>query len=375
MGNISIQLSSLKKLIVLILLAGIFNSYLHAQSVAAYNNGAGSSTRKNYAQRSVSGGLDSIVELGTIDTITYACSGNKLYTRKKKAEAWNLFTTLPFSTNVFWACGILDKAIAYRVTDDSIALFHPGNAITTYTTVSAMLGAFLQQGISGICIYIKRNIFTASSFPKGPKWCYTKQGSRFVPADSYLKELLVIDSAAVDSIVAVIPHTLSWGTSLNTWGLTQAHYQQCRREIIQLRDSVRAKMPVMNNAFQLDSVEYVDFDKLLSMVDSVKTIDEASLNYNLLTFNVGDVNALSQVEVEFTNKQGQVVSVSYTGRPSGAFYSIWSCTINNFSWWLTACMPFEPFIAEIEPEFFCPVESAKAELLRHLVRCRYYYYR
>lgn len=322
-------------------------------------------------------GNDSLlIELGEIDKVNYAAKGNRLYTRRKDSDDWLFFASLPFYTDSIWGCGIYNRAVAYRITDDSIGLYHPGNAIITYTTVSAILDNFLKEGIEQVCVDVTVSIImTKCDTMYNPKSCYKKQGNTFHFVSGEVKKPMVMNGAEFDSLVAAIPRTFSRNCFLDSLGFHLEDYQQCKQEIIQVRDSVQAKRPITNCAFQLDSAEYVDFVEMLSMVDSVKSIDKDSLFYDLLFWGVAG-GRWGHFVMEFTNKQGQVVALRYTGCPWGTLFNKLDVSIGGLSWWSTASSPFIPYFRARNPDLFPSLASAKANLLRSLVqRCYYYYYK
>ncbi|MFT3677762.1 MAG: hypothetical protein QM781_17855 [Chitinophagaceae bacterium] len=149
-------------------------------------------------------------------------------------------------------------------------------------------------------------------------------------------------------------------------GFTLQDYAQCREDIRAFQSSLQQSgKKKMETAFSFPR-NNLDFDRLLALVDSVKTIEPALLWTLLIKINNGLWSTTTNwKKLELVNDKNEKFTLTSEYFIPNAFYSPWTITLNG----ITVTSPGIPIIRFIEktyPAF--PGKLDKVPVLHYLVK-------
>lgn len=132
-------------------------------------------------------------------------------------------------------------------------------------------------------------------------------------------------------------------------GFTATEYERCRKDILAFKGSLEKSKKNKETSFVFYR-NNLDFDRLLSMVDSVKNIDPHMLELSLM--NLGNIWSTTSVwkTVQFINSENQILSVSSNYYEPNAFYFPWIISLNGHRI-ATTNIEINRFIERVYPAF------------------------
>ena len=311
----------------------------------------------------------------------YALSGNwgnrgsKVYKQQGTNGPWEYAFTLPFATDSGYLSMKDTANILFSRRDDSLFYYSISDAKVKRTTKKEMMESFCANGIKKII------------FSKGSQGCfhnvsselvYEIEDGRFVLSgkidkggghSNYLKDNDdEIDQQVVEEFVKKIPAIYKKRATINDLEFTQKDYDACKRNIMAYKTYLENKGSAKNAkekgcAF-IFWVNNLDFSKLISLVDSVKTVDQNVLNDALLSSEFWSTTSFS-AKIKLVNTNNEVLEIKSIYYEANAFYFPWSMELNGVVSTNTA-IEINRFLKDVFPNFLD--SSNKVDLIQNIVK-------
>ncbi|MBO9199322.1 MULTISPECIES: WD40/YVTN/BNR-like repeat-containing protein [Niastella] len=303
--------------------------------------------------------------------------GNKIYRQKEYKGQWNYAFTLPFTCDSGHLSMTDTGTILFSRKDDSLFYYSLADAKVEKRAKAEVLKNFCAKEIQTIV------------FSKGSQGCfhyvsdkmeYVLEGGSFVLSQKsnpqkgqtvYLKDNAdEIDQEAVQSFVKKIPAIYHDLITINDLKFTQNEYDACKRNILTFKtflESNQGKKKVDREEKEGTFTFYVnnlDFNKLIALVDSVKTIDQAVL-YNYFMFSGLWSTTSLWARVLLVNADNEVLEIKSTFYKPAAFYFPWVISVNGTT---SATMSIEinKFLYSVFPGFLDA--GKRVDIIQDLVK-------
>lgn len=217
---------------------------------------------------------------------------------------------------------------------------------------------------------------------------YELKGDRFVLARKVHKGQAIvdlqdnaveIDKQVVDRFVKIIPaiHQKRQVT-IDDLGFTQSAYDSCKQNILAFKTYIDGKPDVFKEGEEEKEgtfrfyVNNLDFNKLIELTDSVKTIDPAIINDYFKTDDTyyGDEFGLSGNSTRFVlvNENNEVLRFEATiNRDSAPFYFPWKITLNG-AHSKNMSIEINRFLKDVYSSF---LSGSKVQMIQFLVKTLY----
>jgi hypothetical protein len=295
--------------------------------------------------------------------------GNAIYT--KRYQKWVYLFTLPFVPNGGTLSLMHDYAILFS-RGDSVFRYTILNGNVSKANAANEIRDFSSTGIRKI-------IFTRSYGSCGgvgeEEVTYSLENNQFVLTERNIagnrRDVFPkgcpdsIDTSKVSSFVQKLPAIHSKQVHIDELGLTQEDYDSCKRGILEIKSRFEAGQKA-EYRWAWDT-ENQDFTKLITLVDSVKTISPESLNWYFLTQeNFSTIHL--RYKIKLVNNMGQELQIKNEEFYSNGFFCPWQIELNNLNAISTAT-EIRQFIKDVNPDFLRP--ERKEALIRGLVKLLY----
>lgn len=298
--------------------------------------------------------------------INYGIDGNMIYTHND--SGWKYAFTLPYTVQDIQSVAVNKNILTYQTNDSLLHYYDITTHKETVTTMKKMLNEFQQSPVTSVI------------FSQGSNGCfhsntdaltYEPEDNTFILSDfsslgsthtSTLKpEIDEISKCCVEQFVKEICLHADRQPVIQDMNFSKQDYKQCKASIKAYQEDKRSTFYFhKNNA---------DFDRLLSTVDAIKSIDSISLNAALPNVNSGIYSTTrDMIAVTFTNEAGAKLNMecSLSGPKGG--YICWKISLNNNT--ITSTSP----VITAFFEKFCPsavADQDKVAVLQALVRSTY----
>jgi hypothetical protein len=320
-------------------------------------------------------------------TIGYTLNGSigvlegKAYRQKEFNGKWDYLFDFPISVSNGNLSLIESNLILYNRKDDSLFYFNLSGKQVGTKSKTKSIEDFCRAGISKM------------TFSSGSQGCFhsysdqldyinvgrvfghqievssgSKHPSVLPENDEEIEERDVID------FVKKIPSLfdLSKVTSIGDLAFTEKEYQQCKDDIVDFKASLESqeikKRRKENNTKFYFLRNNIDFNRLLTMVDSIKYLDKERLN-NML-FNLSDLwsTTTNWKQFQLINNKNEVMTIVSRYYEPNAFYFPWQVTLNGYSV-ATTNIEINNFLKKVYPAFLG--KGDRVAVLHTLVRKLY----
>lgn len=275
---------------------------------------------------------------------TIGYKDNKIFIQKEYNAPWNLLFTLPMQLEQKPELDLTNNdCLLYQRGDDSLFYFDLSGGLQKQTSKEAMLASFVKSNINQV-------FFSLSSFHAFEnEWetiQYKNLGAEF--GDTILtrsKETEVerkwlpenkncIDAKDVSDFVSQLPalYNSTHMASLEDLGITENDYKQCKKDIQKFRESFskgNKKSKRSEDGFDFNR-NNLDFDRLLSLVDSIQQMDNKRIYKLLIHLRHSAGSRFVTRSIRFVNNNNEVLHIysTYSGFPR-AFYFPWYIEVNG----------------------------------------------
>jgi hypothetical protein len=322
--------------------------------------------------------------LGYNDSGSIGYMDNKIFVQKHSEDPWEMLFTLPMQIDSNPDIDLTrDDRLLYKRGDDSLFYFNLSGQLKRKTSKDAMIAGFVKSGI-------KELAFTRSSFHTlQSEWAtiqYKNLGTEL--GDTILKtseetdfarKWMPVNKDRIDAkdvfdfinqlpVLYKSPHM----TSLKELGFTDNDFKQCKKDIQAFQKSFskdKGKKHKINEEGFVFARNNLDFDRLLSLVDSIQHMDTSQVYDLLISLSHYRSTRTNSRTISFVNNDNETffISNSYGGPPE--FYFPWHIELNGVRI-KTADININRFVEKVYPAFFNDAPG-KMELLYEFVRMLY----
>jgi hypothetical protein len=302
----------------------------------------------------------------------------KIYRQKEYKEAWEYQFDLPFT---------VDSGSLRMMGDDRIVLYSKNDTLYYYNIYSGTVRK--KKSIDIMNDFCSAEI-EKITFSKGSQGCFhgyedkmiylenngsfylfeesDKEANRETKLADNNKSILTKD---VNTFIKKLPSVLYKQATISDLGFTNAHYEACRKGIIEFKNSIEQKK-VKTRKLEKGGFEFyknnLDFDRLLALVDSIKNIDSTLLYNTLMGLSQNWSTTSNWQTIKFENRNHQLLTIINTYYEPNAFGFPWTINIDGFTCF-TTCIDINLFIKKVYPLFLD--DSRKVDVLYTLVKRMY----
>lgn len=305
-------------------------------------------------------------ELGSID--------NNIYTQKDYDGQWEYLLTLPFKKDSGYLTAMEDNRILYYKGKDSVYDYNIATNKVGKRSLRQMLSAFWKPGIKKIsystgsqgCFHVYSNELVYKKSGGNFELSHTKpNGNPRVILETDTEE---IDGAAVEEFVKSLPDLYNRYPSIRSLGFTEEDYEKCKRDIIKFKNN-----PGQYGTSQKEGDFYlyknnIDFDRLLSTVDTIKKINDTTLGRLLVNIEETFSTTTNWVSLTIVNRDNSTMTIVNSSSEANALYFPWRVSIDGASVVMYA-MPITNFIRKTCPSLL--TETNRVKVLHTFVRKLY----
>ncbi|WP_436485219.1 hypothetical protein [Chitinophaga sp. ARDCPP14] len=306
--------------------------------------------------------------IGSSGKENFGILGNEILVQKGKDDSWKHYLTLPISAGNIAGISMSNSVIKCNSKNDSLYTYNISTRSEAMKSNTDIIRDFCMAGIKTI------------TFTSGSQGCdqqtygklmfrKTKGGFEAVEAPSsstYSSQMITdvsfIDEAPVLNFINNIPSLPGKQTTIQQLNFSEEDYAQCKSDILTF------KRDINNNKLNIYA-NNLNFEKLLSIVDSVKNIDPALLNNMLL--NMEDIVSTTSFTkgLILVNQKDEVMSL-YHGyyETYNPWLFPWRFHINGVHG-MSNAIEISEFIRKVYPSFLSRPDKITA--LRTIVKNLY----
>ncbi len=299
--------------------------------------------------------------------------GNKIYHQTEYNQTWNYLFDLPFKTDDGVMSMVDDDRIIYNSNSDTIVYYTIGSRAIEKRQKSNLLKEFSQSGIQKIY------------FSKGSRGCFhgyedviTYQNNDYdfeleneeITGSGFRNGLRgyddKIDGKLVKQFAMEISELQRNVGSLSDLAYTNKDFEKCKDDILAFEKSLGANKKQRQTSFQFQQ-NNLDFPRMLSLVDSLNTVDSAFLNDQLIPLDAFVSTTTNWIKIELLNNDGNIMSISSYRFPTTFNYP-WIVAIDGYRF-QTTNSKINKFITNAYP--LLAGKTNRMELLYTLVKAMY----
>jgi photosystem II stability/assembly factor-like uncharacterized protein len=303
----------------------------------------------------------------------YGLLGNTIYTQRTFNGKWVYEFELPFIVDSGFVSITDNNTILVSKTNDSLFYYNIDLKQTQIKNRKTVLHEFCQSKLKSII------------FEKGSRGCfhnhadilvYNNEGGVFELSDApeeYKKGKTLpqnnetINELLVNNFVKQIPAMLYKQTTINDLGFTENDYDNCKKDIIKFKAFAESNIKKNISPFDFN-VNNIDFNRLVALVDSIKTIDPNLLDRFL--YNLSDMwsTTTNWTGITLVNEKGQMMKIQCSYYEPNAFYFPWQVSLEGFNYSSTN-IEINKFIKAVYPNFID--DKNKVAVLHRIVKNLY----
>lgn len=307
----------------------------------------------------------------------YGSIGSKIYRQESSGGEWNYILTLPFATDRGNLTMKDTNTIEFSRYDDSLFYYSISDGKVEGKTHKEMFDSFCASSI-------KKIIFSQVSFwgdgREAESMVYILKGSQFVLVHKspeltrygpYLSDNSVtIDQKLVAAFVKKMPAIYNKKTTVDGLGFTPEQYDSCRRNILAFKaflESPESERGSMHDCAFTYFGKNINFEKMLALVDSVRTIDPGYLNeffWDAIALYEKERWSNSWPRVELVNTKNEVLEIKSFYDIPWTFYFPWDIKLNG-KYFINTAIEINDFLHSVFPRFLEPCDRVK--LIQDLV--------
>jgi photosystem II stability/assembly factor-like uncharacterized protein len=329
----------------------------------------GDDTVKRYPLVSSEFGSITPSVFGYNDQYTYGNIGSAVYIQKAYQGPWEYVFTLPFATGDGKLT--MKKDVILYANGDSLVYYNLSQRNVKHVSRLRMFQDFSKAEIQTI------------RFEEGSRGCfhgytngvtYTVDNCgyfNFSEEDLQDKRAALpaapeeIDGRLVEQLVVQLPQLITVQPSIATLDISESDYRQCKADILEFKRSIGKKG--QRTAFFL-SENNIDFDRLLSLVDSLRSLPPEQLDKMLYSPSMMMSTTSNWTAISLTNARGETLIIRHQYYEDNPLLFPWTFTLQDYS--ITAnAIAVTNFIKDAYPGLI--KVNNKVEILHSLVQQLY----
>ncbi len=262
----------------------------------------------------------------------WGVQGNELFTSTYENEEWKYYGSLPFAPVASKLSFVkADEELAYHYTTDSLLYY---NLHTKQQYKKRLQSLFDDFSIANI---------TSIKLEKGTSGCFhhavaelvyhlTETGFELEESKSAKDKDININPqpsnipfGAAEALLKQLPTIFNGRTGFEELDFTEKDFQECKKQIAIFKTKVekgtysgRSPRDEDEKAFEMQE-NNIDFERLFSLVDSVRYINKEQLHETLLANNMMSTTSF-WINISFINKAGRQLAFRHTYYHPNAFY-------------------------------------------------------
>lgn len=278
------------------------------------------------------------VIIGYTSKAIFGADGTSIFTKKDYEAEWQADITLPLPFTPVRVVLTEDERFLACSPGDSLYYLNRRGKLLSVITLKEWLNNFTAPGITQLtisdgsngCFHGYRN-----------KAVYQEDGDDYVrketdnKGDGNNKSLTggpaVIDAAELSKLLVQLPALFNKDSlpAVQDLGFTEKDFTQCRKNIREFEQAI-ATGKKKKTAFYMWQ-NNIDFERLLSLLDTIKSLDKKRLNVYLSNLTEMWSTTSYTKSIELKNKEGRLLAISSRFYSSNAFYVPWTITLDGYS--------------------------------------------
>ena len=155
--------------------------------------------------------------------------------------------------------------------------------------------------------------------------------------------------------------------TIDDLAFTPKEYERCKKDILDFQASLNDKKRSKETRFAFNR-NNLDFNRLLGLVDSIKTIDKNILFISLMKLSELYSTTTNWKKMELINNNKDVLTIVNNSSSFNAFYFPWTVSLNGYQV-ITPNVEINRFIDKVYPAFLS--KEGRVEVLHTLVKDLY----
>jgi hypothetical protein len=299
--------------------------------------------------------------------------GQDIYYKKRHDAEWQFLYTLPYPIEYNTLTALPGPVLLYTRNDDSLFYFDSSGKQIKAITKNDMVAGFLKHGIKQIiftneaagCFHSSGtqvaydNLRSSFGNPNEGKVSLRDKGNRMPEFEDEISNDDVYDFLGkLPEIFAQTPKTTP-----QDLGFSNEELSRLRKDILHYIDAVKNNKE-FNNGFAMYR-NNLDYDRLLSLVDSVNYIKPEKLHQCLLHLEELVSTSSTWKSVIFVNYKNQKLKISATYYGATPYYFPWSVDLEGYRF-RTTNAAINKFLQKVYPAFI--KDENKMAVLYSLVK-------
>ncbi|MEP7109246.1 MAG: hypothetical protein ABI760_14730 [Ferruginibacter sp.] len=265
----------------------------------------------------------------------YGAISNRVFLQGQYNQAWKPVFTLPFEVKDGQLALINNNTIV-NAENDSLYYFDISNKKTIIKSRNSVIQQFCNSGIKQLkfstgssgCFHSYEDEIVYDNTDNGFVLNdHVSTGTKHNPGLNSDNDF--IDATLVENFVKQIPASANKKATIQDLGFTANDYNRCKKDITEFQSALNTKKD-KNKSFTFYK-NNLDFERLRSLVDSVKLIRADELNP--LLFNLSELmsTTINWIKIKFINKEDQVLEITSMFYEPNAFYFPWRLSIDGYN--------------------------------------------
>ena len=319
-----------------------------------------------------SSGIEPTV-IGYTQNGTIGILKDKAYAQKDYNGRWEYIFTFPFSVENGKLSLIEYNLVLYDREDDSLFYFDLSGNSVVKRSKKKMISDFSIQGIKSLtfncgsrgCFHyytdeLKYENDNGSFVSTGIISSGTKHKNTLPNHDEEIDEQIISDFVKCIPLLFDKAHF----ASIKDLEFTEKEYEKCKQDILDFKASLQSAKKKKETKFTLDR-NNIDFDRLLSLVDSVKNLDKEHLNPVLFDLSEIWSTTTDWKGIELVNNKNETLYITNNYYETNAFNFPWIIRLNGYVF-STTNVEINKFLAKAYPSFIS--SKGRVEILYTLIK-------
>lgn len=315
--------------------------------------------------------------VGNDNLTLYGRKGAAIYVQHLGDENWKKAFTLPFSVNDSGQLSLFKENMVYQPSADSVYYLHIPTQKLTRVSVSDQFACFGREGLRRIH-YITGSLDLSHSFTHRLTYEATKE--KFTLTDSLFSDLghlkyinkdpvMQFDTLLANDLVKELHSNLMHPVTIADFEFSQGDYSKCKDAIRYFQNNLSTPRS-QRKAGEFEFMENnINFDRLLSLVDSVKDMNSQQVAEVLLNFSATENIYTDYQSLELYDGEGRLLTISNTTPKPNVLYLPWLIKIDNIPVATSFNSNITRFIKQTCPSLL--QETNKLPILYYLVKKLY----
>lgn len=282
---------------------------------------------------------------------------------------WHRSFSLPFPVQKE-KLSVLRETVLYDA-GDSLFYFDLSGDLVRQVSKRAMVEDFSKPGIKTLrftqgsigCFHYYEDtveyMYMANAYLRSVKTTHKGPDEKMAPEDDAILEV------DVAGFFAKIPELFDTTrlTTVADLAFTEKDYRQCKKDILDYKASLGTAARYSHTAFEFHR-NNLDFDRLLRLVDSIKTISPQTLRRTLEHLSRNYSTTTNWKSIVLVNARGEHLSISNNYYTPNSFHFPWKVNLNGYEVQSTS-IEIARFLQKVYPGFLG--HASKADILHQLV--------